>query len=91
MITGELNMKMQVEMVYVGTTTGTSRKSGNSYYLPKFMDMETQAIYEFYVPADKVALAQGIIGLKQFTATGVTLELTSFNNKPQVDLVAVEQ
>lgn len=84
-------MKFTVQMMYLGAVTQESKKSGKSYMLAKFMNAETSNIFEFYVSGDKLKLIQEIVGLKPFAPTGVTCELISFNNKPDVSIVSVEQ
>lgn len=84
-------MKFTVQMMYLGAVTQESKKTQKQYMLGKFMNVETQAIFEFYIAGDKLALIQEIVKLKPFVPAGVTCELTSFNNKPDVTLVKVEQ
>lgn len=75
--------------MYLGYSVGTSKKSGNSYILAKMMEQESSALYEFYVPSDKLQLVTDLGQLPQFTQVTVKLKMSSFNNKPQIDLDGV--
>jgi hypothetical protein len=83
-------MKFKTKMTYLGFKTGESRKTGNSYLLVSFMD-ENSSIYEFYVPSDRLQLVTDVGQLPKFTEVGVVLGLSSFNNKPQIDLEGVSK
>lgn len=76
--------------MYLGFTTNTSKKSGASYLLVKMMDKTTSAIFEFYVPADKLQLVTSVGQTPQFSEVNVKLKISSFNNKAQVDLEEVK-
>lgn len=82
-------MLIQTKLMYLGLETKTSKKSGSSYLLVKLMEKETASIYEFYVPADRLALVTDVGQLQPFTEVKVGLKISSFNNKPQVDLDGV--
>jgi hypothetical protein len=84
-------MKFKTKMMYLGFKTAQSKKSGNSYLLVNMMDTETSGIYEFYVPADRLQLVTDIGQLQQFTPVNVMLGMSSFNNKPQIDLEGVSK
>jgi hypothetical protein len=80
-------MNFKVKLMFLGAgEPKESKKSGNTYYLPKFMEMKTNSIFEFYVPSDKIQLVTDMAKVQPMTETEVILSLTSFNNKPQVDL-----
>lgn len=82
-------MIFNTAMNYLGFETKTSNKSGNQYLLVKFMDMATSAVFEFYVPADRLAVVTAVGKLKAFQEVIVGLKISSFNGKPQVDLEKV--
>jgi hypothetical protein len=84
-------MKFKVKMMYLGFKHGQSKKTGNSYLLVNLMDASTGSIYEMYVPADRLQLVTDIGMLKQFTEVEVMLGMSSFNNKPQIDLEGVSK
>lgn len=84
-------MKFQSELIYLGYSIGTSKKTGNSYSLVKLMDQEEGSIFEMYVPADKVGVTTKLDTLQQYTPHKVTFKMSSFNNKPQVDLEDLEE
>lgn len=83
-------MKFNTKMMYLGLETKSSTKTGKSYLLAKFMDIDTNSIYEFYVPADKLVLVTDLGKLKQFTEVPVLLQVSSYNNKAQIDLEGVK-
>lgn len=74
---------------YLGFESRTSNKSGNQYLLVKFMEMSTSAVFEFYVPSDRLAVVTAVGKLKPFQEVMVGLKLSSFNGKPQIDLEKV--
>lgn len=83
-------MIIKAPMMYLGLETKVSQKSGKSYLLVKMMEKETSSIYEFYVPSDKLALITALGQQKQFTEVKCVLGMSSFNNKPQIDLDGIE-
>ena len=84
-------MKFQVQMMFLGAVVQESKKTQKSYMLGKFMNTENQSIFEFYIAGDRLALIQKLTSLKPFVPCAVTCELTSFNNKPDVTIMDVEQ
>lgn len=83
-------MKVVSKLMYLGYETRSSKKSGNSYLLAKFMEQETSSIFEFYIPADKLTLITDLGKIKPFTEVKTTLGISSFNNKANVDLEGVQ-
>jgi hypothetical protein len=81
-------MKFKTKLIYLGFKTANSKKSGNAYLLVSFMD-ENSSIYEFYVPSDRLQLVTDVGQLPKFAEVNVVLALSSFNNKPQIDLEGV--
>lgn len=75
--------------MYLGIETKVSQKSGKSYLLAKFMEKETAGIFEFYVPAERLALVTDLGKAQPFTEIGVKIVITSYNNKAQVDLEGI--
>jgi hypothetical protein len=84
-------MKVLSKLMYLGFETKESKKSGNTYLLAKFMEQETAAIFEFYVPSDRLQLVTAIGQSKPFSELKINLEITSFNGKPDVNLVGIEK
>lgn len=84
-------MKFQGTMVFLGSTTRESKKTGNPYYLAKFMHEDTQEIYEMYVPVDRVQLVTAIAQSQMFEKVAVAFEMSAFNGKPKVDLVGLKK
>lgn len=88
-------MKFQGQMIFLGMTQQTSKKTGNAYSLAKFMyankENTEQQIFEMYVPSDKLTLTTDLAKLTMFTPVCVTMKMSSFNGKAQVDLEKVEQ
>jgi len=82
-------MNFTTKMRYLGIEPKTSKGTGKAYLLAKFMECESSAIYEFYVPADKLQLVTDLGQLQQFTEIGVKLEMSSYNGKAQIDLFGV--
>lgn len=82
-------MIVKTKMNYLGFETKTSNKSGNSYLLVKFMEMSTSAVFEFYVPGDRIAITTAVGQLQPFQEEVVRLKISSFNGKPQVDLEGI--
>lgn len=83
-------MIIETKMMYLGFDERESKKTNSRYLLVKMMEMANSSIYEFYVPNDRIAVITSVGELQQFMPVEVTLEMTSFNNKPQIDLVKVE-
>lgn len=83
-------MKTQFELVFLGAREQTSKKSGNQYMLATFQNAQNDDIFEFYVSGDKLKLITAIAELTKYSTCAVTIAITSFNNKPKVDLEAVE-
>lgn len=78
-------MRFKGIMTYLGVQPKTSGK-GKSYFMVKLMDMDTETIYEFYVPSDNVNVVSAFPTLKRFQETEVVLGLNSFNGKTEVML-----
>lgn len=84
-------MIFTTKMMYLGFETRTSKKSGSSYLLGKFMERETSAIFEFYIPADKLQLVTDLGQLKPFSEVGVRLVMSSYNGKADINLEGVSK
>lgn len=82
-------MEITTEMMYLGFETRQSKKSGSEYLLVKLMEVASSSIYEFYVPRDRLQLITDLGQLQAFNPAKVKLQMSSFNNKPQIDLVGV--
>lgn len=82
-------MLVTTKMMYLGIEPKTSNKTGKSYLMAKFMERETSAVYEFYVPSDKLKLVTDMGQLSQFTEVGVKLEISSYKGEPRIDLHSV--
>lgn len=82
-------MNFTTKMVYLGVEPKTSKKTGKSYLMGKFMSSDN-AIFEFYISPEKLALITDIGKLQQFSPVGVKLEMTSYQGNIQVDIVGVQ-
>lgn len=77
-------------MMYLGNEIRESKKSGNQYMLVKLMDQEDQHIYEMFVGNHSLQLQKDVHQLTPFTPVNAGFKMSSFNNKAQVDLVAIQ-
>lgn len=84
-----MDMNFEVKLTFLGFETKKSNKTGNPYFLVKFMDVKTSGIYEFYVKGDQSALMTKVGSMKVLSEQVVILKVSSFNGKPQVDLDGV--
>lgn len=78
-----------IEMTYLGMEQRDSQKSGNRYFLAKFMDGNS-AIFEFYVAGDRVALVTDLAQSAVLTKVKVALALKSYKGKAEVELAGVQ-
>lgn len=76
----------KMEMTFLGMESRESKKTGKGYFLAKFMEMKSQQIYEFYVPGDRIDIAQPLADAKILVPMPVVLKMSAFNGKPQVDI-----
>lgn len=84
-------MEFITKMVYLGYEPKTSKKSGSSYLMGKFMEVETSAVFEFYIPSDRLKLVTDLGTLQRFSEVKVKLSVSSYQGKPQVDIEGVGQ
>lgn len=79
-------MQIKVNMVYLGMEQKESKKTGSAYFMIKLIDPNTDSIFEFYTPQDKVTLISAVAQLQKYMPYSFVLKISSYQGKAQVDL-----
>lgn len=79
----------RMNLYFLGVERKHSEQSGNDYFLAMFRKLEKPEVYAFYVKAKRKELLNELSVLQQFKKYEVILTLTSYNQKPQVDLSGI--
>lgn len=81
-------MRIKTKMTYLGKKIGTSKTTGNPYWLVRMED-DNENMYEWYVPGTANELVAELDKAKKFTEYQVMLELSSYQSKARIDLVGM--
>ena len=82
-----MKMKKKKKMRYLGFESKVSNKTGKSYITAQMK--EGNSLFEFYVPADKIALITSIGKSEEYSEVIATIGITSYKGDARVDLEAV--
>jgi hypothetical protein len=80
---------IKMTMLFLGKESRTSGKTGNAYFIAKFLNKSTGEIFEFYVKGDNAEVVTMISAVEVAQDCDVALKLVSNRGKAELNLAGV--